>query len=511
VETLDFHGSWWLPGKPKRQVAGTLTFDDHGLRLVLYGELEEPVVRTGPVTPEFVRHSYPILHGLRHSDSKHVTLLNVVGDVLDLPFPTFSEATFNAEVALVRTHLDIALFSKISFEFDYLLPWAQPPSRRQYNPEQRDVLCLQTETMVLATSTLADKSVLTLRSGLHGTEGDSTVELYEFCAFDVVPPEPTSWEQLVDYVSQYRDLLTLSLGRAVRVKWVSLADADDEIPSYAYYPLDEPIGEDAVPLKTMRNGVLNYQMPTLLTAKEAADSPIPLPLDQLFSRWFSLSETVADTLPLVLGCFSASAMLPEHRYSSLFSGAEELHKALDLGDRELPRDEHRQRVARVVVAFEDNAVELAPEDRAWALSVIGGSRNDKSLREKVLDLLGLAGPLGDRLLAAAPNFPRNVSRSRGKVSHSTAGSEKHRFVRLCYELLLRWIVRVVIISELLDPDDRLSFQRAAAERRSFLMVLERLDSAEAEAEALRKTTELTAAKAEEKPHRVVSAPPPPSA
>jgi hypothetical protein len=423
------------------------------------------------------------VHGIRHKDRKHVTLLGIVGNVLDLPIVTFPETAFAVELALVGAHVDSSNFSKISCEFDYLVPWAQPPARRVYKSEQRDILQLQTEKMVLATATLDDDTVLTLRSGLRGSEADSAVELHEFCALDFVPPQPVPWEQLVDRVREGRDLLTLSLDRPVRVKWASLTDEDGH-PCRAYYALDEPVGGEEVPPKTMRNRVVDYRSPTLITAKSAAGSPLPLPLDTFFTRWFTLYDTMADALHLALGCFSASAMLPEHRYSSLCSGIEELHKALGLGNRELTREEHRQRVARVVAALESSAVDLDSEDRARALSVVQGSRNDKSLAQKVLDLLGLAGPVGDRILAAAPEFAKHVSRSRGKISHSTAGSEKHRFVRLCYELLLRWAVRVAIIPELLNSKDRAAFQQAASERQNFLMALERLRVAETEAAAL---------------------------
>jgi hypothetical protein len=344
----------------------------------------------------------------------------------------------------------------------------------------RNALHVRTGPITLSSVKLKDASRLTLRSGLEGTEGDAQIDLREYCAFDVTPSQLQSWGLLTNRVREGRDLLALSLGQPVRVKWVRLKAPGWERSFEAYYNSNDYLVEAEIPDVQLRDDVFRYSSPTLLTAKGAASGPLPTSLGTILKRWFSNHASYLDPLDLLLSHLYVEEMRPEHRYSSLFGCIEELHKDLDLDARAESRAAHRARRRRVHAILNEGAVQLDQDDREWISRLILNSRNDRSIAQKVEDLLRLSGPVGVQILAISPEFPKYVSQARGKISHGAGGSHSQRSSRLYYEEILRWVIRVVVISLLFDERRRGDFQQRAAERHLFKSLLNYLRVAEDE-------------------------------
>lgn len=478
----EFYGSWWTESDPETEVAGLLTLDSDGLRLTLYGEWKDGSARSDDELGfRLVSEHHPRIFGFRHSDRKLVTLLDVRGRVMRMPVRTFGRQVYSVDMALVGpTHASSHLFNKISFALDYLTAWTQPPSRTTRTPGDMQQLHLDTESKTLAECTTTDGYHLSIRNGLSGTEGTSGVSLEEYCAFDVEPSQPIERNVLLDKMRMLHDFVTISLGRPVRVRWAYLYLPAPGASFRVLTRLSEPFESgDDISDSHARNNVLDYQMPTLLTAKAlAGDLPLGVPLSVLLSRWSKLHPLATDALAVLLSQHSVEAMLPHHRYSSLFSAVEEVHKALSITQLAVAKEQHQARRKRVASQLADCSRKLPEEDANWLDSLIRTSRNDRSLPQKVGDIFAEAGDLGTAAVRVAPNLFRNAARSRGQISHGNVGTELERAARISYELVIEWTLRAVILSQLLNVRDRPGFFHAASHRHIFTLILRRLAATE---------------------------------
>src|SRR5215204_6308204 len=91
---MDVHsaeGVWWRPEASQHRVPGTLTSDQDGVQLVVYGPLRPSIpskVGVGKIEgSEWV--ATPVVHG-RSRDGADITLLDV-GGALSLPVPFAAE------------------------------------------------------------------------------------------------------------------------------------------------------------------------------------------------------------------------------------------------------------------------------------------------------------------------------------------------------------------------------------------------------------------------------------
>lgn len=483
MEDISFNGSWWLPDNPDRKLAGKLVYDAaDSLQLVLYDNLHEiPSSETGVYEGEVKSQTEPIVNGIRHDDRKFVTLVGVRGTNLEVP-AVYVTTIFDVDLALLGgLHVSEDAFERVDVEFDYLKAWAQPPTRVIRDPTAPDLHQIRTDISELASCDLEDGSSVALYTGVVGVFGDNATDLIEYCAFRRTVPEAGQGLDLVNQVVRpLQDLLMLSLGREVRLTEVRLSRQEGEhrIVLEALFPVAQrPAPIPPLKPSQLLNNVLDYRAPTLLTAKKLANEPTPLSTGESLADWFREHDGLGEPLIQLLSPFYAPFMSPEHRYSATFQSAEALHDVLELGTKDLPKAEHRERVGRVVELIKVSSLPVA--DSEWAQKVLSG-RNDKSLSAKIESLLDNAGPAGAALLLAAPGFGTESAKLRARVSHGGARVEAERWRRTLYEHALRWIVRGHLIGRLLDSDQRTQFWEGLAGRESFKQVVQLLSEAVAE-------------------------------
>jgi hypothetical protein len=123
------------------------------------------------------------------------------------------------------------------------------------------------------------------------------------------------------------------------------------------------------------------------------------------------------------------------------------------------RRSHQERVAAVVGAAQAAGVE--DDTVAWAERVLR-SRNDKTLAQRIEDVVRSAGACGDAVLKAAPTFPSTVASERTGVSHPGAGRSLDAADRYWHGEVLTWIARTVLLAAAGVHDvDRRTVARAA--------------------------------------------------
>jgi hypothetical protein len=114
MDVYSAEGVWWRPEASQHRVPGTLTSDEDGVQLVVYGPLRPSIpskVGVGKIEgPQWV--ATPVVHG-RTRDGADITLLDV-GGLMSLPVPVAAEVRepHTVAVACIGGHFGEDAFSR---------------------------------------------------------------------------------------------------------------------------------------------------------------------------------------------------------------------------------------------------------------------------------------------------------------------------------------------------------------------------------------------------------------
>jgi hypothetical protein len=289
---------------------------------------------------------------------------------------------------------------------------------------------------------------LRLITGVAGREGPSAVHLDRRSAVSIDLNEPQPWQTILDsWIRPFHDLLTISIGRPVRLTELRLrpADAGPRAPL-----CDARFGVVQVKRTASPSpqALLNYSAPTLTTRRDAG-----VPLDELLSAWYELWMQEREAIMHLLAPFHTSFIYSQHKFGAAFQAVEALHHKPRFTGREMDRRSHQERVAAIVRAAQAAGVE--DDTVAWAERVLR-SRNDKPLAQKIEDVVRSAGACGEAVLKAAPAFPSTVAGERAGVSHPGVGRSLDAPDRHWHGEVLTWIARTVLLAAagVIDVDRR---------------------------------------------------------
>jgi hypothetical protein len=455
MDVYSAEGVWWRPEASQHRVPGTLTSDEDGVQLVVYGPLRPSTPsKVGVVKIEGpVWVTTPIIHG-RTRDGADISLLDVDG-LMSLPVPSAEvRETHTVSVACIGGHFGEDAFIEARAEFNWLDAWLDPPSIVDDNaPGARDETVVRVGRSELARTEIVG-GTLRLITGVAGQEEPSAIHLDRRSAVSIDLHEPQPWQTILDsWIRPFHDLLTISIGRPVRLTELRLrpADAGPRAPL-----CDARFGMVQAQPKAnpSRQALLNYSAPTLVTRRDAG-----VPLEELLSAWYELWMREREAIMHLLAPFHASFMYSQHKFGAAFQAVEALHHTPRFTGGEMDRRSHQERVAAIVGAAQAAGVE---EDTvAWAERVLG-SRNDKPLTQKIEDVVRSAGACGDAVLKAAPAFASTVAGERAGVSHPGARRSLDAADRYWHGEVLTWIARTVLLAAAGVHDvDRRTAARAA--------------------------------------------------
>ena len=456
MEVYSAEGMWWRPEASQHRVPGTLTSDEDGVQLVVYGPLRPSIPSKVGVNKieESQWVATPVVHG-RTRDGADITLLGV-GGLLSLPVPCAAEVRepYTVSVACIGGHFSEDAFIEARAEFDWLDAWLDPPSI-----VDDSVTGSRDETVVrVGRSELARAEILggTLRliTGVAGREGPSAIHLDRRSAVSIDLDEPQPWQTILDsWIQPFHDLLTISIGRPVRLTELRLRPADAD-PRTPLCDVRFEVVQAQPKASPSQQALLNYTAPTLITRRDAG-----VPLEELLTAWYELWVQEREAIMHLLAPFHASFMYSQHKFGAAFQAVEALHHTPRFTGREMDRRSHQERVAAIVRAAQAAGVE--DDTVAWAERVLR-SRNDKPLTQKIEDVVRSAGACGDAVLKAAPTFPSTVAGERAGVSHPGAGRSLDAADRYWHGEVLTWIVRTVLLAAAgVNDVDRRAVARAA--------------------------------------------------
>jgi ApeA N-terminal domain 1 len=455
MDAYSAEGMWWRPEAPQHRVPGTLTSDEDGVQLVVYGPLGPSIPsRDGVVRIEGSGWvATPVVHG-RTRDGADITLLDVDG-LMSLPIPSAEvRETHNVAVACIGGHFSEDAFIEARVEFDWLDAWLDPPSIVDDNVTgSRDETVVRVGRSELACAEIVG-GTLRLITGVAGREGPSAIHLDRWSAVSIDLNEPQSWQTILDsWIRPFHDLLTISIGRPVRLTELRLrpADAGPRAPLCdARFGVVQGQGKAS----PSRQALLNYSAPTLVTGWDAG-----VPLEELLTAWYELWVREREAFMHLLAPFHASFMYSQHRFGATFQAVEALHHKPRFTGGEMDRRSHQERVAAIVGAAQAAGVEN--DTVAWVERVLR-SRNDKPLTQKIEDVVRSAGACGDAVLKAAPTFPSTVAGERAGVSHPGVGRRLDAADRYWHGEVLTWVARTVLLAAAgVNDVDRRTVARAA--------------------------------------------------
>jgi hypothetical protein len=303
MDAYSAKGVWWRPEAPQHRVPGTLTSDEDDVQLVVYGPLgpsipsEDGVVRI----EGFEWVTTPVVHG-RTRDGAHITLLDVDG-LMSLPVPSAEvRETHTVSVACIGGHFDEDAFIEARAD-DWLDAWLDPPSI-----VDDGVTSARNETVVrVGRSELARAEIVggTLRliTGVAGREGPSAIHLDRWSAVSIDLNEPQPWRSILDrWVRPFHDLLTISIGRPVRLTELRLRPADAG-PRASLCDARFGMVQAQRKASPSRQAQPNYSAPTLVTGRDAG-----VPLEELLTAWYELWVREREAIMHLLAPFHASFM-----------------------------------------------------------------------------------------------------------------------------------------------------------------------------------------------------------
>ncbi|GHG18451.1 ApeA N-terminal domain 1-containing protein [Streptomyces hydrogenans] len=429
MDNFEAYGSWWIPGGPP--TTGKLRFSEKGPILTVYGALLSQEDPGGEPCETAEWGTLPLIHG-RDEQHRSITLIGAFG--MTSQWPEITKQTFDAELAVVGGHLSHANFSGIRSDFDYLADWVGAPPVSKRRKELRATL-IDDKITEHASAVWEDVS-LAIRSGVTGSSDGNRFSVRRWCAFSAESGSPQRWSDLLEsYLRPFHDLLLLSMGRELRMKDVELRPDGSKEWMTAYF-------RTLTPGSVAESGVSSLRGFTLLTAEKSS-----APLSELLPRWFDLHQECQTVIALLHAPLYAPFIYSAHRYASFFQSLEAYHRVRKekFGSTDVSREEHRARVEMVVSALD--AAGLPQGHAQWARNVIQG-RNDKSLKDQIVDVVSSTGKLGEHILDAVPDFPKLIANARTGVSHGGADKGSNATQRYwCGEVLL-WLMRVRLLQDL---------------------------------------------------------------
>ncbi len=347
-----------------------------------------------------------------------------------------SGSIYLVKIVLSGGHASGESFTEAQVQFDCLAAWTDPPSIVEW-PEGPPAPRLRLDEVELARADI-DGDELTLRAQGIGTIARHRV-LWEQNAIVHLKCESTSALRLLnERVKPVQDFLVFTLGRSVRLTAFHLRlTGPGEVERWAkvYFEAVQPTQRSLVDVGV----VVRRSAPTLFMLHDC-----PLPFEALMPCWFSLWKNYRQAISLLHAPYYVDFMFGEHRYASIFQGAEAFVKSFSKG-REKSPSEHEARVAAITSAARAANVDSAHVE--WAERVLQ-SRNDRPLRERIRELTTSTGSVGAAVFSACPDFAEKVTGGRTGVSHGGQSQLLDANSKHWFGDVLRWIIRTRLLIEL---------------------------------------------------------------
>ncbi len=391
--TPDYRGTWWPATDSSLALGGTLSHAGrYGYELEINGRPEE-ISQLGEATIEGI----PIYGHV--SDGTAITVQYLPMSEM----PGASSTKLHVEQAMVGIHSEAPLFESALFGFRYLTAWSGRASALRPVIETSggmtgvayDKQPNLTASVGDATLTIGDSA-----TGSSSLDGDTVSRTTEFMLQTGAPE--TFGELLGKYLRPIQHMMSFANDQGLAIKELRLKAVGEQ---GSVVPLFEPIFEPTEP----DGGVWQPLF-------RLADAPGGL--SELVTRWFDFYQRVHPLLDLLfLPRYVERIPFTEQTLLIYAQAAEGLHQRLhDRFDQtSLALEDHELLMAELKSGVSDQRLMKWAQDRLH--------RNDRSFKQRLMDLIEYGGPAISEILKPTPSKWANQMRdARDRWTHWSPGA-----------------------------------------------------------------------------------------
>ncbi|HUP68366.1 MAG TPA: HEPN domain-containing protein [Acidimicrobiales bacterium] len=432
-------GVWWRAGSDTR-VGGNLVLDDKGGKLVLFGSFFDWTgfdLAAGVGFPLGEPQTIAVIHG------RTIDPVSVLSARCDFPVPPGAEGFegWHAE-AVVGAHVkgpeggSEPTFTGVQFELESLPAWSRARGVAQrYSEGSRTEVVVQPHG--LAACQLPSGEEVSIEQWAVTSEEPLQYQIRQPVKISIQGTPPATWKELLNrWLQPLQVLLWLATGVAGRVEQmeVRLPRPEEHSPKWAklWASLVEP---------ALTNGRELHPSDVLFFADE-----LPGGFGVGLAKWLS----VWDDLRHVLGPLYARASAPfayaNDRFYTAVAAIEAYHRYYVESEQDLPRVEHRERVARI----ERIVSEQAPDLRDWAVNAVQPF-NRIPLWQRIVDIAERLPDVSSDLFGShLHGFAKAVEEARNGHAHALEGSraiESGEGLYVSADALV-WLLRACVLVDL---------------------------------------------------------------
>jgi hypothetical protein len=404
--TID--GSWWIHGDDKQPDFGTLSYDpEEGLRLAV--KVRQSRTTAKAMIEAMRKFNKPVevpsvVHGVDER-LKPITLFgcSCIKSAASSGLDSYRIDSLAAILNFRGCSWEKANFSAACVRYTLLSQWINRRTAPEAGPEG-SLLCLKVGVNDLVETELSPGIRLKIEETMRPQSSvtDFRIEISHRVWFLFSAPTPAKMLRN-DYAFVLLRLLCLLTGRRTFIEEISLYDYDPFTPSDGeQLQASEYLGRN--------EGVAEARRDVSASQMIAPFEEISSDAGSIFKRWFECHERLRPVVDLYFAIVSNRALIIESRFLFLAQALEVYHARSErFSSTDVPTDVHKTRVKAIL---QSAPTELQP----WLKEKLSYS-NQKTLAQRLGEILSLHGNEANRLTAGIADFAAKVRNGRNYYTH----------------------------------------------------------------------------------------------
>lgn len=398
-------GKWWVSGKPKPKVTGTLSIDDdERISLSLVDCLEKRPLFSNRL-PE-----RQVILGLT-TDGERITLV----DCFEVSYRTTSSgiptSKYIADFVLKGQHfrtLDDVKTKKVLARFSYLDTWLSLDGFRidHTKSDERD-LEIRYKRPSNQTIKVNDKTSLITGTGVSGPNLRSfvtEVHVKQEAYLGIEKSSPVSLKSILKELGRAKDLISLATQNPAAYSRVLiwpertgyrtyLGRSSDEVEIF-FRQVHPRVSEEDIGRRSM-----------LFTFKDVQEDGQDA---RLVRRWFDLASTIGPALDLYFAAIADPGMYLQQKFLILSQALESYSRLM--GDNTvLTKKEHKERLAKIIGR-------VLPEHEPWLKKRLENS-NEPSFLMRIKNISASVKEPAEIVVKNIPAFAKRIRDVRNILTH----------------------------------------------------------------------------------------------
>jgi hypothetical protein len=433
IEELEYEGIWWIPGKPKEKVSGTLRFTpDEGAILDLIGSFKDIKNMNKMLEPE-------IILGVS-SNGKNITLYKCFETKSSFSSPGFQTSSFYANFVFIGAHFqkseDIK-FKSISVHYLHLDEWVNISGFDIKWEEKGVIIKYKMPEPFHADISDGLKILINIRPtwpSLSFVQKEATIK--QKTEIKIETSEDKSFEDYRKIIYHIQNFLSLGIMESVHPLAIAgLTEVNKEmIEDKAYYPPVE-VFYRLSDIPKGHKSLLPVDM--LFTFKDISNR-----FESFLRNWFEKKDLLEPVYNLYFGTLYNPRMYLEHRFLSFIQAIESFHQRTYGGG--YLSDEDYKVVYNALVTAIPEGVRSDLKDRLKEYLKYG---NEFSLRKRLKEVFDKYQEILDRFIENKNDFVEKVVNTRNYLTHhdkelkerAANGEDLYRLtqkLKMCLEICL---------------------------------------------------------------------------